>query len=48
MFYKGNLKNLSHIVQLEDLLDSMEKNYSLFAKLSQHSLTYKQTIAVSE
>lgn len=48
MFYKGNLKNLPHIIQLEDLLDDLEKEITHYLqRLSQHSLTYKQTIAVS-
>ena len=48
MFYKGSLKNLSHIIQLEDLLDGLEKEIIHYLqKLSQHSLTYKQTIVVS-
>jgi len=48
MFHKGSLKNLSHIVQLEDLLDGLEKEIIHYLqKLSQHSLTYRQTIVVS-
>ena len=48
MFYKGNLKNLPHIIQLEDLLDGLEKEITHYLqRLSQHSLTYRQTIVVS-
>ncbi|HHU76343.1 MAG TPA: Na/Pi cotransporter family protein [Firmicutes bacterium] len=48
MFDKGNLKSLSHILQLEELIDGLEKEITHYLQsLSQHSLTYRQTIVVS-
>ena len=48
IFYKGSLKNLPHINQMEDVLDGLEKDITHYLQsLSQHSLTYKQTIVIS-
>ncbi len=48
MLEKGSVKSLPHILQLEELLDGLEKEITHYLQsLSQHSLTYRQTIVVS-
>ncbi len=48
VFTKGNRKKIAHIVQMEDLIDGLEKEITLYLQeMSQHSLTRRQTRMVS-
>ncbi len=48
IFYKGNRKKIAHVVQMEDLVDGLEKEITLYLQeMSQHSLTRRQTMMVS-
>lgn len=47
VFQKGDMKKVQHIEQMEDLLDSLEKEINVYlAELSQHSLTQQQSKVV--
>jgi len=47
-FCRLNSKKIPHILQMEDLLDALEKEINLYLQeLSQHSLTRQQTTIVS-
>ncbi|MGI5876371.1 MAG: Na/Pi cotransporter family protein [Dethiobacteria bacterium] len=48
VFCKGERKKIPHILQMEDLVDGLEKEINVYLQdLSQHSLTRQQSIVVS-
>ena len=48
IFYKGNLKNLPQILQMEELVDGLEKEIVMYLReLSQHSLNHHQSTVIS-
>ncbi len=48
IFYKGNLKKIPHVLQMEELIDGLEKEINGYLQdFSQHSLTRQQTYIIS-
>ncbi len=48
IFYKASRKKIPHVLQMEDLVDGLEKEITLYLQeMSQHSLTRRQTQIVS-
>ncbi|MGI6096731.1 MAG: Na/Pi cotransporter family protein [Dethiobacteria bacterium] len=46
-FFKNDLKKLQHVLQMEELVDDLEKQITVYlAELSQHSLTKQQTQSI--
>lgn len=49
VFFKGNLKKMPQILQMEELVDGLEKEINVYLReLSQHSLNHQQSTIISE